>query len=370
MSNLPFKSGCAVLLLMTAMSQALSSPQLEIHYINVGQGGSTLIVGPNGTRILYDFGNKSGNTAVVPYLLSLGWGTSKYIDYAILSHRDRDHYYGYLGLINAGFDVRVANFAPLTGVRSSRLLEGNWNEPASQTTAGDVMPIKPGMRFAIGNGAEVLVTASNGKIFNGHTVEVKNENDRSISLLIKYGEFDYILDGDLGGGTEVCSDYQTTQKDVQTHVARALISAGEISEDKGVDVLHIAHHGSESSTPARYVSIVKPEVGMISVGNPNCKYQHPRQKVIATVNRRHQEQESFSDCSMVTPLQFVFQTDLGSEQCSDDAVLTDNSSVIGGDIVIRTDGTSGYTVETNSYVWVNRVKVKIADDQRFSFPFD
>ena len=41
---------------------------------------------------------------------------------------------------------------------------------------------------------------------------------------------------------------------------------GWMKPDFGVDVLHIAHHGSESSTSAAYYKLMKPEVGLISVG--------------------------------------------------------------------------------------------------------
>jgi beta-lactamase superfamily II metal-dependent hydrolase len=45
-----------VLILVVFSSQAFCQI-LEIHYINVGQGDSTLIVGPTGTTILIDAGN-------------------------------------------------------------------------------------------------------------------------------------------------------------------------------------------------------------------------------------------------------------------------------------------------------------------------
>lgn len=363
----------STLCVLTALN-ALANNNLEIHYINVGQGGSTLIIGPNGTRILYDFGNKAGDLSIVPYLNSLGWATEKFLHYTILSHRDRDHHYGFKGLIDEGYNVLVANYGPLTGDRGSKLVRQQWIEPALSTRAGAVMEIKPGMRLSLGNGAELLVAASNGVIFDGNEINVSNENDRSVSLLLKYGEFEFILDGDLGGGNEYCSRHSTKQVDVQTHVANALISSGDISREKGVDVMHVAHHGSESSSPARYVSRIKPEIGLISVGNPNCKYQHPRIDVIATLKRRHVSNENSPDkefCDDVVPVSHVFQTDKGSTECSSDSdVLTDNSGIISGDIVITTDGVSEYKVVTSGVTWQNNIRMKTHQELSVIFKID
>ena len=55
------------LLSCAVLGQFAPSGLLEIHYINVQQGGSTLIIGPNGTTILMDAGNNGkGTSEVVP----------------------------------------------------------------------------------------------------------------------------------------------------------------------------------------------------------------------------------------------------------------------------------------------------------------
>ena len=86
----------AVLILVVFSSQAFCQV-LEIHHINVGQGDSTLIVGPNGTTILIDAGNSGyfsldGGKIVFEYLQSLGIYN---LDYAIVTHCDGDHIGGF-----------------------------------------------------------------------------------------------------------------------------------------------------------------------------------------------------------------------------------------------------------------------------------
>jgi hypothetical protein len=43
---------CIVLQSRSASSAFMQQPQLEIHYINVGWGGSVLVKGPDGTTVL------------------------------------------------------------------------------------------------------------------------------------------------------------------------------------------------------------------------------------------------------------------------------------------------------------------------------
>ncbi len=319
---------------------------LEIHYINVGQGGSTLIIGPNGTRILYDFGNVSGNRDIVPYLRSI-IGSSA-IDYTFVSHRDADHYMGYKEVIEAGYDVTIANYDPGSPKTSSKIRE-RWLKPAEATTAGAVRPIPVGLAIALGDGAVARVMAANGRIFgDAIPVELSNENDRSISLYITYGNFQYILDGDLGGGREACSNHDTSQVNVQTRIAQSLLDIGLMSEEHGVDVLHIAHHGSESSTPASYFNLVKPEVGLISVGVKQGNFKHPRVDVVDVI-LLDGDLRATAACNLVAPLVELLQTEDGKPGESSTGSTSFSGKTI-GNIKLVTDGQREYTITGDNQV--------------------
>ena len=62
--------------------------ELEVHYINVGQGDATFIKSPSGETILIDGGNNGKGKVVANYLKGLGFQT---IDYMIATHPDADH---------------------------------------------------------------------------------------------------------------------------------------------------------------------------------------------------------------------------------------------------------------------------------------
>lgn len=322
------------------------SGKLEIHYINVGQGGSTLIIGPDGTLILYDFGKVSGNRDIVPYLRSIIGASA--IDYTFVSHRDTDHYAGFKEVIEAGYDVTIANYDSGSPKMSSRIRE-RWLKPAETTTAGAVQPIPVGLSIALGDGASARVIAANGRIYrDAIPVEVNNENDRSVSLYITYGNFQYILDGDLGGGREACSNHDTSQVNVQTRVAQSLLNVGLMSEEHGVDVLHIAHHGSESSTPASYFNLVKPEVGLISVGVRQGSFLHPRVDVVDVILLAGPSRATVA-CSLVRPLVELLQTEDGKVGVSSTGSTSFSGKTI-GNIKLVTDGQREYTITGDNLV--------------------
>jgi beta-lactamase superfamily II metal-dependent hydrolase len=329
-----YVGACAAAALVTLTGA--NAQELEIHYINVGQGGSTLIVGPDGTKILYDFGNVGGDRDIVPYLKSIGIMPGDPIDYTIVSHRDQDHYYGFRDVIDAGYDVTVANFDS-GSTKNTTTIRRQWLTPARRTTAEAVQPIPVGLRIPLGDGAEAVVLAANGRVLGGVTIPVSNENDRSVSVLVKYKGFHYIIDGDLGAGREPCSRLDTTQVDVQTPAASAAIREGHLDADHGVDVLHVAHHGSESSTSAAYLKLVLPEVAVISVGiDQSGTFKHPRQDVVEGLLIGNAAGDRAA-CAESPPVRAVFQTEDGLAGSSSTG-RTSNVGLSVGDIVIKTDG--------------------------------
>lgn len=349
----------------TAAPRDPPSGQLEIHYINVGQGGSTLIVGPDGTTILYDFGALAGRLHIVTYLRAmLGLGAGEALDYAMVSHGDKDHYMGYKD-VAAEFDFAKANYEPGTKKPKSSTMQSNWLGPAKKTKAGAFKAIPVGLRINLGKGAEAFVVAANGAVIGDtKAVKIKNENDRSISLFVRYGSFHYIVDGDLGSGPEKCTGHDTDQLDVQTRVAQALIANDLMPKDRGVDVMHIAHHGSESSTSATYYNMMKPEVGLISVGRNQGTFLHPRQDVVERVLLGNDR----APCVSAPPLKALFQTDEGIKGCSKTG-CTSFAGMVVGDIKLVTDGASGYTITVSNRLH-GKSTVKMPTQKRWDFKLD
>lgn len=90
-------------------------------------------------------------------------------------------------------------------------------------------------------------------------VSGETENDASLSVLASARDFDVLVTGDMESQAE------------DTLVERKGIS--------DVEVLVVAHHGSRYSTSTAFLEKIKPEVGVISVGEDNS-YGHPTQDVL------------------------------------------------------------------------------------------
>lgn len=335
-----FLRGIVALLFVCVVS--VSAQQLEIHVINVGWGASLLVKGPDGTTVLMDAGNTGKGTGeVVPYLQSIGIQPANGLDYTIVSHQHCDHNGGMDEVINAGYNVRVANF--YNGSSYSTSCVTGWNTAAATTTAGAPVSMPVGTEILLGNGAKLTCIARNGSIIGGGSVSVSDENDRSIAVLIQYGGFDFLWAGDMGGGSDGCTGRSTSQVNVETAVIQAISPGGAFPmiSSGGIDVLYSNHHGSESSTNPDWMNLSRPAVAVISVGaGQSSGWDLPRIDVVEHVLLAQ------STACITVPAADVYQTEEGSPSGS----LTSFAGYCVGDIKITTDGVSTFTVYGNGAV--------------------
>lgn len=335
-----FRSFVPVFLFLVALP--LAAQNLEIHYIDVGWGGSVFIKGPTGVTVLLEGGDTGKGTAyVVPYLKSIGVQPANGLDYIIGGHQHCDHTGGLDEVINAGYNVHIKQYNNGSSYSSSCV--DQWNAAAATTTAGAPVAMPVGQVIDLGNGATITCIARNGSIIGGGSVAVTDENDRSIALLIKYGGFDYIWASDMGGGSDACTGRSTSQLDVETSVitaispggAHPLISAG------GIDLLHVNHHGSESSTNPTYFNMAKPAVAIIGVGDgESTGWDLPRIDVVD-----HVLLGASSSC-ITAPPAYILQTEEGNPG----STLMSHSGYCVGNIKVTTDGISIFTVSADGAV--------------------
>jgi beta-lactamase superfamily II metal-dependent hydrolase len=331
-------------MILTMFPAALAAQNLEIHYINVQQGGCTLIIGPDGTTILYDGGYElKGANEIIPYLQGLGITTAQALDYVIAGHRDTDHYRGLTEVMNGGYDALnvVDNGSDKYNTYWQAFLDA-----AAGTSAGGVVPMTLGQVINLGSGAKATVVAMNGSVLSVGPVPsgTNNENDRAICLLIEYGDFDFLLTGDMGGGSDdnSCTGRSTSQINMESPTVMAMMPAGanHLLGPYGVEVAHVAHHGSESSTNADYMNLLTPSVACISVGDgQSTNWYHPRIDVVENVLL------AGAACITADPA-LVLQTEEGNPTGS----RTSFAGYAVGDIVITTNGVNSYTVNATGAV--------------------
>ena len=330
------------ILAFAVLPAVLSAQQLEIHYIDVGWGGSVFIKGPDGTTVLMEAGNTGmGTQYVVPYLKSIGVQPASGLDYVIGGHQHCDHIGGLDEVIQAGYDVHFKQY--YNGSSYSTSCSTGWSSAAATTTAGAPVAMPVGTVIPLGNGAKITCIARNGSIIGGGSVSVSDENDRSIALLIQYGGFDYLWASDLGGGSDSCTGRSTTQVDVESAVIDAISPGGAfpLISEGGIDVLHVNHHGSESSTNPEYMNRAKPAVAIIGVGDgESTGWDLPRIDVV-----EHVLLAQSASC-ITAPPAYVLQTEEGNPA----GTLTSHAGYCVGNVKVTTDGLTTFTVSADGAV--------------------
>ena len=100
-----------IMLLVVLQANATANDNLEIIHINVGQGDSTLILGPeeNGNRvsILIDAGDRFNPDVGMAVLNTLSKYQVSKLDYFIATHYDSDHI---AGSVTANKEVETTSY--------------------------------------------------------------------------------------------------------------------------------------------------------------------------------------------------------------------------------------------------------------------
>ncbi|MCA1593789.1 MAG: lamin tail domain-containing protein [Acidobacteria bacterium] len=294
---------CLLFAAVVVSASSASAQQVRIVHIDVGQGDSTLIVGPTRT-LLYDGGLTGSGTKIRSVLNSLGITS---IDYFVAGHYHADHIGGIDELINGGIPVNLASY-DRGGTYSSQTFTDYVNAVGAKRTT-----IALNQVIDLGGGCTLTCLAVDGRTNRG-TVTPSGENDRSIALVLRFGTFDYFIASDMTGGGTTGG---VTTADVESLVA----------PDVGdVDVLHAGHHGSLTSTNQTLVNTLKPQQAVISCGDGNT-YGHPTQTVLDRL-------------AAAPTMDTIWQTELG-------AGGTSAKVKVGGDITFLTGG-STYSVTISS----------------------
>lgn len=241
--------------------------QLRVTFLDVGQGDAILVRTREKT-VLIDAGSDVEHSAediIIPFLDAAG---IKKIDTAVITHAHRDHFGGFLTLVEA---IPIGEFIYST--------ESTIVTPADpEATKGDDVlykrlfglirgkniPLrKARMTDTFDWGSQVHVDILHAD--HPHPVPAPGQpaltaNDTSLVFKVTTGNVGYLITGD----------------------ATALVEREMIKEKPGCfpcDVLKVGHHGSRTSSTNEFLDAVKPEYAVFSVGISNS-YNHPAPAVL------------------------------------------------------------------------------------------
>lgn len=219
---------------------------LQIHFFDVGQADSILLISNNQTMLI-DAGNNDDGDLVVSNLKKLG--ISK-LNYVVGTHPHEDHIGGLDNVID-NFEIENI-FMPKVQTNTKTfedILDAILSKNLSITTpnAGD--------KFMVGNvECEVMLAGT------GTKEEQENLNLSSIVIRVKYEEQSYLFMGD----SEI--ENENSRLWPQTNV------------------LKVGHHGSNTSSSKSFLNQVLPQISIISVGKDN-DYGHPHNEVMDRLKR-------------------------------------------------------------------------------------
>ena len=223
------------------------SGYMHVHFIDVGQGHATLIQSPT-HAVLIDGGEPRYGTHVVSYLRNAGVTR---LDYVIATHPHSDHIGGLIQVLNQ-MEVGTVIMPDATNntLTFERFMEAilNHNHQTRFVSAGD--------RLTAGD----IDLAVLGPILRDTPWPVNQLNNASVVLHMQHGDMSFLFTGDVErtGEEAILANFRNIR----------------------ADVLHVSHHGSNTSTTQAFLDAVSPLVAVISSGESN-QHGHPHPAVLA-----------------------------------------------------------------------------------------
>jgi competence protein ComEC len=226
---------------------------LNITFIDVGQGASVLLETPCGVNILVDAGGEptysadpgvTGEKVVLPFLRYQGISE---IDLAIVTHPHEDHFGGFLYLVG---QIPIGGFL-ISPVSSDSPHYLNLLNKA----AGEGIPVEvasAGLSWRSGSELQLRVLSPPDDLIRGDGSEL---NNNSLVLLLQYKEVEVLLTGDIEN--------------------TAVLDLLNRYPDLNVDLLQIPHHGGYLPSIAKLLETAQPDLAVIQVGVNSFGHPHP-----------------------------------------------------------------------------------------------
>ncbi|NLJ89981.1 MAG: DNA internalization-related competence protein ComEC/Rec2 [Clostridiales bacterium] len=266
---------------------------LEVTFIDVGQGDGTLIESGNGKKYLVDGGSSSvgevGKYRIIPLLKFKGISQ---LDYVFISHFDKDHVNGIIEILEAMdgkggsgsiyIETLVLPRYANDPIRNEVNSIGGYDsyEALSSLDLTEDDMYKQVISIARDKGVKVVYMGEGDYIKDGdmiitclHPIDdfyYFNKNASSLVLSVDYKDFAMLLTGDVE---------EEGEENLNDVLLERNINLDFTSQLSQYDILQVAHHGSKNSTYNEFLQLTKPRYSIISCGK-NTSYGHPHKELL------------------------------------------------------------------------------------------
>ena len=265
----------------TEHGQKIEAGDLEVHFIDVGQGDCIVIRFPDDKTMIIDAGDKDAHKVIIPYLNSIFFkeNEKKEFDYALVTHSHEDHC-GSMDEIYAEYQINYSIRPYEYSTRSeceienntygalerntvvySRYIDAVYNEN-DFTDNRDIIYANAGLTITSDDSTKPYLLefiTPNKKYYD-------NPNDYSPIVLLEYQELSMLFTGDAA---------EEQVEELEEILFNNLTLSNRMDR---ITVYKAMHHGSilEESNRLSLLKMLNPEYVVIQVGEDNS-YQHPHQ---------------------------------------------------------------------------------------------
>jgi beta-lactamase superfamily II metal-dependent hydrolase len=222
----------------------VTSAELRVYYIDVGQGDAILI-DYGASEVLIDGGDKSAGAGLVSYLVPLIQGQ---LEAVIATHPHADHIGGLLDVLNA-FEVGQVWY---NGDEATSQTYTNFIT-AAQNEGADLRVARRGDVLAVGT---LILNILHPADDSGST------NNNSVVASLMFGSVRFLFTGDA-------------EKEAEAD----MLSAGLIGH---ADILKAGHHASRTASSPAFLAAVTPGVAIYCAKTGNS-YGHPHSETITAL---------------------------------------------------------------------------------------
>lgn len=276
--------------------------ELQVHFIDVGQGDCILILFPDGKDMLIDCGTTKGGDLDETLAYISTYVPDKQLDYLMLTHSDDDHV-GYINEIIYEYDVDNIFMPDILAMPSGRVASAELQAQIEKLDKSKLAMFDDEDGIDTNAYAEFFIAAlsepdcniyinvdsdenTNSVVItdNGLQEPTNPDTDATYRLTFYCPTQEYYDSSDLSSAEEKnaispigileYNDFRLVLTGDSNEINEPIIAEriGKID----CDVLKVAHHGSESSSLDVFLNAVDCEYAVISCGEGNS-HHHPRQ---------------------------------------------------------------------------------------------